>query len=116
MKFIDSFWFHNLSETFGIVVGEDEHTGKRKGYAAVVTGFNQKGDEAHIMAHGGPVSADYLKEIADKLDPPAPPAPDTTRADIFKEIDERFPSVIMVMQAGMEDRAEWLAFSGQAPE
>ncbi len=114
MKVIDSFWFSTLEGVVGIVVAETEDTGERRGYCGRGAGFNQKADEASIMDRGGSVSAGYLRQIADKLDPPAPPAPDTTRADIFKELDKRFPNVILVMQAGMKDEAEWLAFSGQA--
>ncbi len=115
MKFIDSFWFNSARGSFGVVVGEDDNTGKRKAYGSVVSGFSQKADEVEVMEGGASVSAAFLREIVDKLDPPAPPAPDTTRADIFKEIEKRFPDATFAMKGVFDDEAEWLTFSGQVP-
>ena len=67
MKIKQAFWFSTLQGTIGIVVGEDEHTGKRKGYIGMVGGRDEEADTETIAQQGSPVMAAYIGEIADYL-------------------------------------------------
>ncbi len=70
MKKIRTFWFNTLDGCFGIVVGEDDVTGKKKAYCGVVPGADEEADEARIMRIGsGPGPS------------PAPRGPQPPRAE-----------------------------------
>jgi len=76
MKIKDSYWFTGLNFTIGIVVGEDEATGKNKGYIGVVPGFDQEADTKLIARQGSPVFPGPLAEIDNYLKQGKQPYPD----------------------------------------
>ena len=63
MKNPRTFWFTSATTTFGIVIGDDEFTGKRKGYIGVASGLNEGVDEKYIMDWGSPINLALLEEI-----------------------------------------------------
>ena len=65
MKVIDSMWFNTLQGTFGFVVGENE-VGKRKLYAGVVSGLDQKADEEAILSWGNKVNIRMMEGLIAK--------------------------------------------------
>ena len=67
MKIKQAFWFSTMVGTIGIVVGEDEHTGKREGYIGIVVGSDEERDTEIIAEQGSPVIPAYIGEIADYL-------------------------------------------------
>ena len=69
MKKLRTFWFNTLNECFGIVVGEDDVTGKRKAYCGVVPGNDEEADEARIMRTGSPIDPRLLREALNLLEP-----------------------------------------------
>ena len=69
MKIIDTLWFSGSYGCIGIVVGEDEITGKRKAYIGPSSGGDAKGDTDYIAANGSPFTkaqADLLVELLTK--------------------------------------------------
>ncbi len=72
MKKIRTFWFNTLDGCFGIVVGEDDVTGKRKAYCGVVAGDDEEADEARIMRGGSSINAHLLREALNLLEPSDP--------------------------------------------
>lgn len=67
MKVTGAYWFSSMTGTCGIVVGEDERTGEKKGYIGIVNGQDEKADVDRIRQSGSPVSAAVMREIAEKL-------------------------------------------------
>jgi len=67
MKVKEAYWFTGLDFVIGIVVGEDEGTGRRKGYIGTAAGFDEKRDTQHIAGFGSPVDPSKLTEIANYL-------------------------------------------------
>jgi len=66
VKVIDSMWFNTLQGSFGFVVGEDETTGKRRLYAGVVSGLDQKEDEEAILSWGNKVTLGMMEGLIAK--------------------------------------------------
>lgn len=62
MKDLKTFWFTSTT-TFGIVIGDDEFTGKRKGYIGNASGRDEAADEKFILEWGSPINLDLLEEI-----------------------------------------------------
>jgi len=58
-------WFNTLQGTFGFVVGENE-VGKRKLYAGVVSGLDQKADEEAILSWGNKVNIRMMEGLIAK--------------------------------------------------
>lgn len=67
MKILRATWFSG-SSTIGIVVGEDEVTGKRKAYMNVVPGFDEDRDIKAIATRGWPVMPAQLREVLELLE------------------------------------------------
>ena len=67
MKIKQAYWFTIDCGTIGIVVGEDERTGKRKGYMGSAPGHDEEADTKRIAERGSPVVAAHIGEIADYL-------------------------------------------------
>ena len=67
MKIKDWYCFTSPRTTIGIVVGEDEVSGERKGYIGTGSGFNMERDIQHIARDGAPVDPAILTEIANYL-------------------------------------------------
>lgn len=67
MKIKQAYWFSTMVGTIGIIVGEDEYTGKRKGYIGNAAGYDEEADTKHIAERGSPVIAGHIGEIADYL-------------------------------------------------
>ena len=66
VKVIDSMWFNTLQGSFGFVVGEDETTGKRRLYAGVVSGLDQKADEQELLSWGNKVNIGMMEGLIAK--------------------------------------------------
>ena len=60
-------WFTGLKGCVGIVIGEDEYTGKRQAYIGAANGHNEKVDTEAITACGNSLSVAVLKEIIKQL-------------------------------------------------
>ncbi len=69
MKKIRTFWFNTLDGCFGIVVGEDDVTGKKKAYCGVVPGNDEEADETRIMRTGSVLDPRLLREALNLLEP-----------------------------------------------
>ncbi len=68
MKIINSIWFTDIEgTTVGIVIGEDEHTGKYKAYIGKGSGFNERADAEHIVAQGSRFHLRTALDIAFQL-------------------------------------------------
>ena len=67
MKILRAFWFSGGS-TVGIVVGQDEITGKRKAYMNLVPGFDEDRDTQLVATRGWPVVPAVLREILELLE------------------------------------------------
>lgn len=69
MKIIDSIWFTGIGMLgcVGIVLAEDESTGKRKVYVGSVLGLNQESDEKFIVKNGGKLPPEMAKKISSFL-------------------------------------------------
>lgn len=63
MNLIDAIWFTSLRGTVGIVIGEDEVTGKRKAYVGIGDGFDEKVDAEHILEWGCPLYPGTIHRI-----------------------------------------------------
>ena len=66
MKIIDSIWFTGIGMLgcVGIVLGEDEVTGKRKAYVGNAPGTDQDSDEQRIVATGGKLTSEMAEKIS----------------------------------------------------
>lgn len=64
MKIKGSYWFTGMNFHIGIVVGEDEVTGKCKAYISTVPGVDEEADTQLIARQGSPVNPIILNEIA----------------------------------------------------
>lgn len=73
MKVTGTYWFSSMTGTCGIVVGEDERTGEKKGYIGIVLGQDEEADTVLLKTRGSPVSAAVMSEIAKKLSKEVPP-------------------------------------------
>ena len=69
MKIKEAYWFSGVS-TIGIVVSEDDVTGKHKGYIGTCSGHDENMDKKFITKHGSPVDPKTLRGIADYLSEP----------------------------------------------
>ena len=67
MKIIDSIWFNNSLGTMGIVVGEDEITGKRKAYVGIGRGADQDQDIELIKENGVQLTLSVAEHLVDLL-------------------------------------------------
>jgi len=69
MKIIDSVWITSLSliGCIGIVIGEDEETGKRKAYVGLGYGLSEQANAEKIARDGGKLTAEMAARIADLL-------------------------------------------------
>jgi len=69
MKIIDSVWITSLSliGCIGIVIGEDEETGKRKAYVGLGYGLSEQADSEKIARDGGKLTAEMAAHIAELL-------------------------------------------------
>jgi len=65
MKVLDSMWFNTLQGTFGFVLGENER-GKRKLYAGVASGLDQKADEQEILSWGNKINIRMMEALIAK--------------------------------------------------
>lgn len=63
MKIKRIYWFSAGDRPIGIVVGEDEITGARRGYINTVSGLNEASDIQHIAETGTPIDPNMLNEI-----------------------------------------------------
>ena len=63
MKTIDATWFTTLSGTVGIVVADDEVTGKRKAYSGIVSGLDEKHDTERVKCYGVELSLPILRSL-----------------------------------------------------
>ena len=69
MKIIDAIWFTEMGSQrpIGIVIGEDEHTGKKKAYIGTAFGNDKGADAAHIAATGAKLHPIIAMKIATTL-------------------------------------------------
>ncbi len=68
MKIIDTLWFTGTTGVVGIVVGDDETTGKRKGFIGLASGIDEKADTDHIVSWGNPFTLDAAKQLVGLLE------------------------------------------------
>lgn len=62
-KVIDSMWFNTMQGSFGIILAEDETTGKRRLYAGICKGDDQQADERLIISWGNKVNLGMLESL-----------------------------------------------------
>ena len=69
MKIIDSIWFTGMRVlgVVGIVLGEDEVTGKRKAYIGNAPGLNVDVDTHYIAEYGVPLTPEIAQSISNFL-------------------------------------------------
>jgi len=61
-------WFSLMNGmNFGVVVGKDEITGKKKAYVGIVPGLNKISDIANIKAMGSPLSLEAIAELHEAM-------------------------------------------------
>jgi len=84
MKLVQVYWFTS-GKTTGIVIGQDEVTGKCKGYIGTAAGANELSDATHILEYGSPVDPLMLIAILCQLYNFSLPK---SREEIFARIDE----------------------------
>ena len=63
MKIKDSIWFTNMKGVVGVILGEDEVTGKHKAYIGIADGQNQKGDEELVARRGNKLNYETAARI-----------------------------------------------------
>lgn len=68
MNIKDTIWFTGTS-TVGVVLAEDERTGKHKAYIGVGGGLSQDRDTKHIADYGSPIDYATASRIAAWLAP-----------------------------------------------
>ena len=70
MKIIDAIWFteHASTRPIGIVIVEDEHTGKIKAYIGTGHGYDEGVDAYHIVSNGAKLDPSITMNIAKRLD------------------------------------------------
>lgn len=66
MKVIDSMWFNTRQGAFGFVLGENE-MGRRKLYAGVCRGYDQRSDEQAILSWGNKVNIRMMESLIAKV-------------------------------------------------
>mgnify|MGYP000238690090 CR=1 FL=1 len=64
MKIKDSIWFSGLTAVVGVVLGDDDVTGKPKAYIGVGRGESKKADEQMIAEYGCPLTAEIAEKIS----------------------------------------------------
>ena len=69
MKIIDAIWFAECGSTrpIGIVMVEDEHTGKLKAYIGTGHGYDEGVDAIHIVSKGAKLGRIIAMNIAKRL-------------------------------------------------
>lgn len=91
MKLVNVIWFNPESRVIGIVVGEDEVTGKHKAYIGLGAGDNENSDAQQILNHGAPFTIPL--QTGQLLKTMGALAPDltATQAKIWREKLETSP-------------------------
>lgn len=67
MKVIDALWFTNNDGCIGIVVVEEDITGKRKAYIGPASGTDEKADTEQVSAWGNKLTLTALQRITKQL-------------------------------------------------
>lgn len=67
MKIKRAHWFTGTYGTIGLVIGEDEMTGKKKAYIGVCQGFDENRDTQMIARTGSPVNYPVIAKILEDL-------------------------------------------------
>lgn len=88
MKIKEAYWFSAMPGTIGVVVGEDDVTGKHKGYIGIVSGYDEDFDKKKVAELGSPVDPKTLREIADYLS--------ESKTQKTLELNERELAVLLV--------------------
>ena len=63
MNLIDAIWFTTIAGTVGIVIGEDELTGKRQAYVGIGAGSDERADADYILEWGGRLDPKMVRRI-----------------------------------------------------
>lgn len=89
MKVLDSMWFTSMKGTCGMVLAEDEVTGKKRLYAGVVSGLDQSGDERDILSWGNKINILTLSSLISRaLDDDEEDAPGGNLSAIIGGLNE----------------------------
>ena len=67
MRITNFQWFTHMGATIGIVIGEDEVTGKKKAYIGCGAGLDEGEDARHIAKTGAKFTRRHALELLNQL-------------------------------------------------